>query len=471
MEEAIEEESFHFMTIVSQNGDRVLMEQVRTTCRLTLHNFQPNVQIDPYRSAEMSQEFCHRIGIQAHLRMVERKSFNQRRTLTLTVFESTTEVPVSAPFCWLNWHDACDRFTKMCEIEIEACRDLVVAEFFYKFLVLRGFPTERNESKEWYALGYHKNIRPWIEKGVRESGYSMTGTPVQLYFDKRSVIYRAPVDQCFLYFKATAKGSKEATRTQTIVETFPEQTPKLLQVYPQVEAILTKDFGPTLTEHCSTTRGKSTTGYGDLTTLCASVLRQWARLQQASVLHVTRLIAGGVPDYDAEWMRTGFYDLLTYVEDNRLVPAEELTALVSCKSYLTQTFHLWEASGIPRTLVHGDLHGGNIAQPNGLGSEYVMFDWDYAFIGYPFVDLINPRCCPIFEKQSAHLEYLKCWTHFANASTIHKLVEWTEPLVHLTMAIVDMRRSYMWVKERIASVKDHVKQFLAGVDELGKTRK
>lgn len=465
----IEEESFHFVTIVSQNGHRVLMEQLRTG-RLSVHNFQLNPRIDPCRSAEMSEELCSRLGIRAHLRMVERKSFNARGTLSLVIFEITTEVHVSAPFYWLNWDDAIDRFIKVCEVEIEMCRDLVVAGFFLNFLLIGSLSVDRCESKEWYALCYHKRIRPWIEKGVRDSGHSMTGSPTQLYFKTTSVIYRVPADQEFLYFKATSKGSKEAIRTKAIVEVFPEQTPKLLQAYPQIEAILMRDFGATLTQLCFI-GGRYVPGYGDLTSLYGSVLRQWARMQQKSVQHVNRLIAGGVPDYNAAWIRTGLNSLLNYLEDNQYLPAEELAVLASCDSYLTETVGLWEASGIPRTLVHGDLHGGNIAQPKGLGSEYVIFDWDSAFIGYPFLDLQNPRSCPVFAKQSAHLEYLKCWTHLANAPTIHKLVERTEPLVHLTMAIVDMQRGYLWVEERVASVKGKVKQFLAGVVELQKTKK
>jgi aminoglycoside phosphotransferase (APT) family kinase protein len=42
--------------------------------------------------------------------------------------------------------------------------------------------------------------------------------------------------------------------------------------------------------------------------------------------------------------------------------------------------------GIPETLVHGDLHAGNIGLRDGRA---VFFDWTDACIGHPFLDLVT----------------------------------------------------------------------------------
>ena len=44
-----------------------------------------------------------------------------------------------------------------------------------------------------------------------------------------------------------------------------------------------------------------------------------------------------------------------------------------------------QAAPLPRTLVHGDLHGGNIIRTDG---RFVLFDWSDACVADPFVDVL-----------------------------------------------------------------------------------
>jgi aminoglycoside phosphotransferase (APT) family kinase protein len=67
--------------------------------------------------------------------------------------------------------------------------------------------------------------------------------------------------------------------------------------------------------------------------------------------------------------------------------------------------------GLPETLVHGELHGGNVAVQNG---EFVYFDWTDVCISHPFFDMLNI----FFEEDTAVRSqlrdaYLAEWTDFA----------------------------------------------------------
>ena len=70
---------------------------------------------------------------------------------------------------------------------------------------------------------------------------------------------------------------------------------------------------------------------------------------------------------------------------------------------------------VPQTLVHGDLHPGNIAQAQG---KYRFFDWTDGCISHPFFDLVtllNLEIMPpnlLAARQDLIRFYLELWTAY-----------------------------------------------------------
>jgi Phosphotransferase enzyme family len=84
-----------------------------------------------------------------------------------------------------------------------------------------------------------------------------------------------------------------------------------------------------------------------------------------------------------------------------------------------------EAVGIPTTLVHGDLHGGNVAWRDG---EPVFFDWTDASLGHPFLDLItlwsdDPAAPPAPHSIRLREVYLEAWADYAPLARLREAFE------------------------------------------------
>jgi aminoglycoside phosphotransferase (APT) family kinase protein len=76
--------------------------------------------------------------------------------------------------------------------------------------------------------------------------------------------------------------------------------------------------------------------------------------------------------------------------------------------------------GLPATLVHGDLHPGNVARVDG---ELAYFDWTDACVAHPFVDLHSLQWEPDEVTRDALLDaYLEPWRAVASEETLRAAV-------------------------------------------------
>ncbi|MFI9639425.1 phosphotransferase family protein [Micromonospora sp. NPDC051925] len=97
-------------------------------------------------------------------------------------------------------------------------------------------------------------------------------------------------------------------------------------------------------------------------------------IQVATVPAVDRLVAAGVPDLRgpalARWTRSM---LAPHHADGQLAGLEaRLDEVAGC--------------GLPDTLVHGDLHPGNIRAD---GQRHTIIDWGDSFVGHPAFDILR----------------------------------------------------------------------------------
>ncbi|MFC4145794.1 aminoglycoside phosphotransferase family protein [Micromonospora mangrovi] len=100
-------------------------------------------------------------------------------------------------------------------------------------------------------------------------------------------------------------------------------------------------------------------------------------LQVRAAADVAGLVADGVPDRRgpalAGWIRT-------------MLAPHDVSAVAGLLADLDDRLDQVRRCGLPDTLVHGDLHPGNV---RGDGRRRVVIDWGDAFVGHPAFDLLR----------------------------------------------------------------------------------
>jgi aminoglycoside phosphotransferase (APT) family kinase protein len=96
------------------------------------------------------------------------------------------------------------------------------------------------------------------------------------------------------------------------------------------------------------------------------------------------------------------------------------------------------ACGVPETLIHGDLHGGNVAHGDG---RPIIFDWTDAAVAHPFLDLVT--FLPTERRKPALVEdphaaavrlvdvYLEGWTAHAGMAQLRRAMELLKTVAQL----------------------------------------
>ncbi len=107
--------------------------------------------------------------------------------------------------------------------------------------------------------------------------------------------------------------------------------------------------------------------------------------------------------------------LVADAETLALIEPQEADRLIALGPHLKELAAKLSDYRLPSTLVHGDLHPGNIAAQHG---GYLFYDWTDACIAHPFMDLITvleeTDTLPDQAQATARLRhaYLSQWTDY-----------------------------------------------------------
>lgn len=447
------DEDAHYVVITRSGGSHVAMTSTTGSC-----DTLPRYNSDPINAMSSKN---YRVGIQdslsigGHTHVLEEVEFknvgNQPFVSTMTLVEITSGADLQGSgLTWVPWLHACVKFEKTCIIN--------------KFTnTLRGFLsqdealTKKISVTPWYAHGFYFDVLQAINRILTGTTVTIIGIPEQYRVCYRSVIYSVRTSAGNMFFKACPKNSAEVKITSLLSECFPNDTVELVGVDNGVNGFLTKDFGTTFFDNYIRQReGPPRVGYGDCETGAGEFFRSWAQVQQLSVNCIERLKEGGIQVYGRVWMQEGLICVYEYTIGSGMMNKGGNTSLFTCVAFVSDPFKLWEASGIPKNLVHGDLHESNIAQPGGPGSPFLPFYWDSAFIGYPFMDLLDGELRSMYEYSST---YLDCWELYCSKDNILELGGRSIALQNLMAAIVAMRSDYYDEYSRHVSVVENMRDF------------
>lgn len=271
----------------------------------------------------------------------------------------------------------------------------------------------------WARTGWYPSMRGWInEELAKLGGDAVARTEIVRTWALSCVLRVITTTGQTFYFKATADiplFGNEGMVTEELARHFPGEVPLPLAVDGPRRWMIMAPFDgdadqqPTL-EHR------------------LRLMRAHADLQVQSNGFVDDLLTSGCLDRRLAWTATQIEPLLADEEFLKLND-DELARLTGLALILKERCRQIEAFGVPETLVHGDLHTGNVAfRPDGL----TLFDWTDACIAHPFVDMLDI----FWEKDEAVQHqlldaYLAAWTVFAPLNRLHELWRQIQPLLAL----------------------------------------
>ncbi|MCM0673261.1 aminoglycoside phosphotransferase family protein [Micromonospora phytophila] len=144
-----------------------------------------------------------------------------------------------------------------------------------------------------------------------------------------------------------------------------------------------------------------------------------------SVPDVTELVAAGVPDLRGHALARWIRDWLAPYDTSSVG-----SLLAGLEARLDEV----RGCGLPETLVHGDLHPGNV---RASAERRVIIDWGDAFVGHPAFDVL--RLAEGLDDASAVLvteEWCARWRDSVPGCDPERAVELLRPVAALRMAAV-----------------------------------
>jgi hypothetical protein len=232
----------------------------------------------------------------------------------------------------------------------------------------------------WAEPGWLPRAEAWIGERLAESGLAATGPIAQVKTWSISCILRAPTREGSVYFKAVPPlFAGEPVLTDRLSRRHPGQAPAVLALDAERRWLLLREIGGTRLRRTA-----------DIA-LWEEALRRFARLQIAWVEQAESLLACGCADRRLAGLPAGLDRLLqeTREPERRAVygvSAEDAARVARQAPRLKARIAELAAAGVPETLVHGDLHGGNVHVD---GDRIVFFDWTDGALAHPFFDMIT----------------------------------------------------------------------------------
>jgi Phosphotransferase enzyme family len=252
------------------------------------------------------------------------------------------------------------------------------------------------ERVPWALPGWLEEVRAWLEPEVERLGHSLVGIEQRKQWSISSVL-RVRTDGPDLYFKVSARLPlfvDEGPVTAMLAERFPGYVPEPLAVEPERGWFLLAEF-------------QELVGWRPPLDVRCEVLARFAGLQRRTAEQTADLIAAGCLDRRLDVLERQLEPLLADPGALARLQPEEVDALHLQAPRFREACRRLADIGLPPTLVHGDLHVGNVARQDG---ELVYFDWTDACIAHPFIDLLSLQ----WEKDEADREalldaYLGVW--------------------------------------------------------------
>lgn len=227
------------------------------------------------------------------------------------------------------------------------------------WMVVEKFLSGRCESllkhrPAWAMLGWHKQIRSWIREALKKEGYSDVGKVVQKRNKYSTHVSFVDISRGGVFCKVTEICIQEAVFTKWISDMFPEVVPGILSVSPNLNAFLMKDFTASHVEESLNTKEEG-----------KKLLLYFGRTQvELAESLKDPVVFEGCPFEKLLTPRKLFGRIEELFDDHEVksqLTPEQQDDFKNHSKIPSEMCDRVEDAGIPCSVVHGDLLGGNCA--------------------------------------------------------------------------------------------------------------
>jgi hypothetical protein len=284
-----------------------------------------------------------------------------------------------------------------------------------------ALPPDAPVTPAWTKPGWYAEAMPWIDEQLAATGAPRTGVPVQVRSWGLSNVLRCPTAKGDVYFKALAHSSTirpahpealpllfahEPLLLHRLSEARPGEVPAPIAIDEKRAWMLLADLGPPLARETDVSRW-------------IDALRGHARLQRSFADQQDRLLSFTCVDRRLAVLDRELDRLLgPNPATEQLEPAER-AQLPRRADQLHEAISELATIGLPETLLHGDLHPGNLAVRDG---KVLAFDWTDAAVSHPFLDLVTfvGKRSPISTDPRLKDAYLAEWEAYASPADLRR---------------------------------------------------
>jgi hypothetical protein len=253
----------------------------------------------------------------------------------------------------------------------------------------------------WSEPGWYGRAVGWIQDQLGAQDYRLLAEPVQVQSGSISCVLKCPTDRGDVFFKATGYFSTyvdEPLVQATLARWYPELVAAPIAIDSFRRWMLNADFG------------QSVWSQGNSLEHRLEVLAQYSALQLDSAARIDDLSAIGCIDRRLDRLAEQIEPLVADPLTVAHLDAPSRDRLSRLRPALRETCQRLADYRVPDSLVHGDLHGGNVAVRDG---RFIIYDWTDACVAHPFLDPFLV-CLDTPAEGQAQLRdrYLAPWTKY-----------------------------------------------------------
>jgi Phosphotransferase enzyme family len=294
----------------------------------------------------------------------------------------------------------------------------------------------------WARRGWFALAESWIQEQLTRLNYTIVAPIEQVKVWSVSCVLRVPTTHGNVYFKASLNGfmqthtpmsssdkqgilpllfAHEPMLIQSLSARYPRHAPTLLAMDRERCWMLLAEFGTRLDDHADKTAQEN-------------ALEVYSHMQVAATQHTDSLFAEGFLDRRLHILETQIDPLLNDEDALADLNRREVEQLRAYGPQLKTMCHQVANSTIPQTLVHGDLHTGNIAVQN---DNYIYFDWTDGCVAHPFFDVLTfmEHVDDPVEQRRLRDIYLAQWTDFTSIEYLREVFPLSQMLATIHQAV------------------------------------
>lgn len=366
----------------------------------------------------IKKELEQKLGISINILYCAENNLNKlkRETNSIYVVENNHSITKLDTGSWID-------LTTLQNISLKLPEHKSVIEEYLTEIEKDNIPELR---PPWAKAGWLDSASQWINKQLSDLNYQQLATVECLKTWGISCILKVRTNHGNIYLKEASTlplFCDEPVVTQELKNIFPEHIPTVLSINHERHWMLLADFGEPI-------------GRSSSVNIKKDVYRLLAQIQIKSVEHIDNLLSIGCLDRRLEKLATQIDFLINDEIVLSQLKAAEIEQLTKIAPHLKRLCSKLAEYNIPQTLVHGDLHLGNVAFNH---NNYLLFDWTDSCIAHPFFDMFlfyfRRDYNPLSSIKAVRNEYLNQWTVYESKSRVMEAWKLAKPLCALHHAV------------------------------------